>query len=72
MEQFGLDHLWTNADVVQKAVAILLVIMSAMSWYVIAFKSWSLARCRRRTSRDHRCQPGTEAAQEDPPTNRRC
>ena len=47
MEQFGLDHLWTNADVVQKAVAILLVIMSAMSWYVIAFKSWSLIRLQK-------------------------
>jgi biopolymer transport protein ExbB len=47
VEQFGLDHLWANADVVQKAVAILLVVMSAMSWYVIAFKSWSLVRLQK-------------------------
>lgn len=47
MGQFGLDHLWANADLVQQAVAVLLVIMSAMSWYVIAFKSWTLARLQK-------------------------
>jgi biopolymer transport protein ExbB len=45
--QFGLDHLWANADGVQKAVALLLVIMSAMSWYVIVMKLWSLVRLQR-------------------------
>ncbi len=47
MGQFGLDHLWANADLVQQAVAVLLVIMSALSWYVIAFKSWTLARLQK-------------------------
>ncbi len=47
MGQFGLDHLWANADAIQKAVAILLVIMSAMSWYVIVMKGVALARLQR-------------------------
>jgi len=45
--QFGLDHLWANADAIQKAVAILLVIMSAMSWYVIVMKGIALTRLQR-------------------------
>ncbi len=47
MGQFGLDHLWTNADAIQKGVAILLVIMSAMSWYVIVMKAIALVRLQR-------------------------
>ena len=47
MGQFGLDHLWANADAVQKGVAMLLVIMSAMSWYVIVMKGLTLARLQR-------------------------
>ena len=47
MDQFGLDHLWSNADLVQKAVAMLLVIMSAMSWYVIVMKGMTLLRLQR-------------------------
>jgi biopolymer transport protein ExbB len=47
VDQFGLDHLWSNADLVQKAVAMLLVIMSAMSWYVIVMKGMTLLRLQR-------------------------
>lgn len=47
MGQFGLDHLWANADAVQKGVAMLLVIMSAMSWYVIVMKGLTLVRLQR-------------------------
>ncbi|MFO1319180.1 MAG: MotA/TolQ/ExbB proton channel family protein [Burkholderiales bacterium] len=47
MGQFGLEHLWENADGIQKAVAVLLVIMSAMSWYVIVMKALNLIRLQR-------------------------
>lgn len=45
--QFGLDHLWANADGIQRAVAVLLLVMSVASWYVIVLKSWGLARLQR-------------------------
>jgi biopolymer transport protein ExbB len=50
MNQFGLEHLWANADSVAKFVAILLVVMSAASWYVIVIKTLNLLRLRKQAA----------------------
>ena len=51
MGQFGLDHLWENADGVQKSVAMLLVLMSAASWFVIVNKALALVKLQRTAQR---------------------
>ncbi len=35
MQELGLSHLWTQGDVVTRATAILLLLMSLASWIVI-------------------------------------
>jgi biopolymer transport protein ExbB len=47
MNAFGLEHLLATADPVQKGVALILVIMSMASWYVIVMKTLALLRLRR-------------------------
>lgn len=42
--QFGLAHLWAQADWISQAVALLLVVMSVASWYLIALKALRLMR----------------------------
>ena len=42
----GLSHLWTQGDVISKAVAALLLLMSIGAWVVILWKGWLLARAR--------------------------
>jgi biopolymer transport protein ExbB len=42
--QFGLAHLWQQGDVVTKAVAVLLLVMSLASWMVIIVKALDLRR----------------------------
>ena len=44
---YGIDALWTQSDGVAKAVLLILVLMSAASWYVIVTKllqQWKLNR----------------------------
>ena len=43
---YGLESLWLQGDVVTKAVAILLVLMSIASWFVIVTKAIQLLRFR--------------------------
>ena len=44
---FGLGHLWASGDNVAHATAIVLVIMSVASWYLILAKAWDWFRMRR-------------------------
>lgn len=46
---YGIEALWSQGDLVIKAVAILLLLMSIASWSVIAVRGWGLLRLRRRT-----------------------
>lgn len=43
-EQLGLAHLWSQGDVVTRAVAVLLLGMSTASWIVIVLKALDLRR----------------------------
>jgi biopolymer transport protein ExbB len=44
---FGFAHLWASGDSIAHATAIILVIMSVASWYLILAKSWDWYRMRR-------------------------
>ncbi len=44
---YGIEALWLQGDPVIKTVAILLLIMSVASWYVIIVRSWNLLSLRR-------------------------
>lgn len=41
---YGVEALWAQGDGVIKAVAIMLLLMSVASWYVIIVRSWGLVR----------------------------
>ena len=44
---FGFAHLWASGDAISHAVAIILAIMSILSWYLILAKAvdwWSMRR----------------------------
>lgn len=43
---FGFAHLWASGDTVSHGIAILLVIMSVASWYLILAKTWDWWRLR--------------------------
>jgi len=47
--EFGLAHLWTQGDIVTKAVAVLLLAMSFASWMVIIIKALDLRRYARQS-----------------------
>jgi biopolymer transport protein ExbB len=47
--EFGLAHLWANSDIVIKAVAVLLLVMSVASWMVIILKGLDLRRYSRQS-----------------------
>ena len=52
---YGIDALWTQSDGVAKAVLLILVLMSAASWYVIVTKllqQWKLNRQAKAAARD--------------------
>ncbi|NRF70573.1 MotA/TolQ/ExbB proton channel family protein [Aquincola sp. S2] len=52
---YGIDALWAQSDGVAKAVLLILVVMSAASWYVIVTKllqQWRLNRQGRAAARD--------------------
>lgn len=44
---FGLESLWMQGDWVTRSVALLLLIMSVLSWYVIVTRSWRLIQYRK-------------------------
>ncbi len=44
---YGLLGLWTNGDLIDRSVLILLLIMSLASWYVILIKLWDQRRLRK-------------------------
>ena len=56
---FGLEHLWASGDAVSHFVAILLLVMSLISWYLILSKTWDWWRIRRAA----RCVGGFWAAE---------
>ena len=43
---FGIAHLWAQGDAVSHGVAILIVILSIASWYLILAKAWDWWRLR--------------------------
>ena len=43
----GIEALWSQGDMVIKSVAVMLLLMSIASWYVIAVRSWGLFRLRK-------------------------
>jgi biopolymer transport protein ExbB len=47
MQDLGLSHLWTQGDFVMRATAIILLIMSLLSWIVILTKAWDLVRLKK-------------------------
>jgi biopolymer transport protein ExbB len=49
-QPYGLISLWGQGDFVTRAVGILLIVMSLLSWYVIIVKAVQLARMRRISS----------------------
>ena len=44
---YGLTNLWAQGDVITRTVAIGLLLMSILSWSVIAIKTWQLIRLRK-------------------------
>ena len=44
---FGIAHLWAQGDTVSHTVAILIVVMSIASWYLILAKAWDWWRLRK-------------------------
>ena len=44
---YGIEALWNQGDMVIKSVAVMLLLMSIASWYVIAVRSWGLFRLRK-------------------------
>jgi biopolymer transport protein ExbB len=44
---YGMAALWNQGDLVTRSVALLLLLMSIASWYVIATRAWRLVQLRR-------------------------
>jgi biopolymer transport protein ExbB len=49
VETYGIGHFWEQSDGVIQSVAILLLLMSILSWTQIALKSWRAAQRKRTT-----------------------
>ncbi len=47
VQAFGLAHLWSQADLLIRAVALLLLMMSVVSWYLILGRGLRQVRARR-------------------------
>ena len=43
---YGLEALWRQGDIVARGTLILLLIMSAVSWYIIFTKLWDQRRLK--------------------------
>jgi biopolymer transport protein ExbB len=48
--QFGLAHVWTQGDLVTKAVALLLLVMSLASWVVMILKTLELFKFKKQAA----------------------
>ena len=46
-QNLGFAHYWSQGDAITHAVAVLLLLMSVVSWYYIFSKAWSAWRIRR-------------------------
>ncbi len=60
--QFGLVHLWSQGDVITKITAVLLLIMSIMSWCVIVVKTIDVLKYRRLARRSNQFWHSTDFA----------
>jgi biopolymer transport protein ExbB len=49
MQNYGIAHLWAQGDFVTRAIALTLMIMSILSWSVIAVKGWNVVSLKRVT-----------------------
>ncbi|PTB20369.1 biopolymer transporter [Trinickia symbiotica] len=47
MQSYSLAHVWAQGDFVTRAIAIVLLTMSLVSWSVMAVKGWNIIRLRR-------------------------
>jgi len=45
-QSFGLAHLWAQSDSIIRAVALILLLMSITSWYLILSRAWRQLRAR--------------------------
>lgn len=45
-QAFGLAHLWAQSDSIIRAVALILLVMSVTSWYLILSRAWRQMRAR--------------------------
>jgi biopolymer transport protein ExbB len=48
---FGFAHLWAQGDAVIRSIAIILLLMSIVTWVIIVLKSWDLRRQRAHSQR---------------------
>ena len=51
---YGIQALWAQGDFVAKGVMVLLVLMSAYSWFIIFTKWWEQVRLLRQAKRPKR------------------
>jgi biopolymer transport protein ExbB len=49
MQNYGIAHVWAQGDFVTRGIALVLLIMSVLSWTVIVVKSWNVVRLKRLT-----------------------
>jgi biopolymer transport protein ExbB len=47
---YGLANLWQQGDAITRIVALVLLTMSILSWFVIILKAWQLIRLRRQAA----------------------
>ncbi len=47
MQSYGIAHVWGQGDFVTRAIAIVLLVMSLLSWLVIIVKGWNVVRLGR-------------------------
>ena len=48
--EFGLSHVWTQGDMVSRAVFATLIVMSLASWVVILIKALDVVRAKRQAA----------------------
>jgi biopolymer transport protein ExbB len=49
MQSYGLAHVWAQGDFVTRGIAVVLFVMSVLSWSVIIVKGWNVVRLKRLT-----------------------
>lgn len=47
MQNYGMAHVWAQGDFVTRGIALVLLVMSVLSWTVIVIKGWNVLRLRR-------------------------